>query len=104
MKREIVGESDIERVTLFADQWEQNTQYSGDVYTLGRMEGDYVLTIADLRSLAADAQRYRSGMQRLIALEQAAALCEEDNPDPFEGGHYAMKIRLLKLIPHELPL
>jgi hypothetical protein len=48
-----MGES--ERVAAFLDQWEKAGVYNDAVYTLGRIEGDYVLAVADLRTLAAKA-------------------------------------------------
>ena len=44
--------SESERVVAFLDQWEMAGIYSDAVYTLGRIEGDYKLTVGDLRELA----------------------------------------------------
>jgi hypothetical protein len=41
-----------ERVLAFVKQWESAGVYGPAVYTLGRIEGDYELTVADLRLLA----------------------------------------------------
>ena len=40
------------RVRAFLEQWESAGIYGENVYTLGRIEGDYSLTVSDLRELA----------------------------------------------------
>lgn len=47
-------QSPVERVTAFLDRWEAVESYGDKIYTLGRMDGDYDLTVTDLRALIAE--------------------------------------------------
>ena len=58
-----------DRVAAFLDTFEDAGVYGENVYSLGRIEGDYNLTVSDLRHLVSLARLHEIATDRTVRLE-----------------------------------